>query len=137
MILSIFFFQNIKIKLNSRTWMALKSSAVIFQALEPLQPQWPPQPPWPQWTLQPHFITKILLLMIGYSLATKWPILVLFCGTDCQKSKFSLISLPFMLEAVEVSQYYYYENWLMELKCPNLRISEPSSNKLQLTYFYL
>ena len=36
-----FSFQNIQIKLNLMTWMTLKSSAVIFQALEPLQPQWP------------------------------------------------------------------------------------------------
>ena len=43
------FFQNIQIKLNLMTWMTLKSSVVIFQALEPLQPQWP-------W--QPHFIKK-------------------------------------------------------------------------------
>ena len=56
------FFQNIKIKLNSRTWMTLRSSVEIFQTLEPLQPQWPPQPqqpPWPQWPFQPHFIKKI------------------------------------------------------------------------------
>ena len=37
-------FQNIKIKLNSRTWMTLKSSVVICQALEPLQPQGTPKP---------------------------------------------------------------------------------------------
>ena len=30
-----FCFQNIKAKLNSRTWMTLKSSAVILQALKP------------------------------------------------------------------------------------------------------
>ena len=56
------FFQNIKIKLNSRTWMTQKSSVEIFQTLEPLQPQWPPQPqqpPWPQWPLQPYFIKNI------------------------------------------------------------------------------
>ena len=56
------FFQNIKIKLNSNTWMNLKSSVVIFQALKPLQPQWPQwpqQPQWPQWPQQPHFIKKI------------------------------------------------------------------------------
>ena len=52
-------FQNIKIKLNSRTWMTLKSSVVIFQTLEPQRPQWPlqpQQPQWPQWHRQPHFI---------------------------------------------------------------------------------
>ena len=56
------FFQNIKIKLNSNTWMNLKSSVVIFQALKPLQPQWPQwpqQPQWPQWPQQPHSIKKI------------------------------------------------------------------------------
>ena len=26
----------------------------------------------------------------------------------------------FLLEAVEASQYYFFENWLMKLKCPNL-----------------
>ena len=56
------FFQTIKIKLNSRTWMTLKSQGVIFQSLQPLQPQWPQQPQqpqWPQWPEQPHFIKKI------------------------------------------------------------------------------
>ena len=55
-------FQNIKIKLNSTTWMTLMSSLVIFKALEPLQPQWPlqpQQPPWPQWPQRPFFLQKI------------------------------------------------------------------------------
>ena len=37
--------------------MTLKSSVVIFQALNPLQPQWhqwPQQPQWPQWPQQPQ-----------------------------------------------------------------------------------
>ena len=34
-----FFFQKIKIKLNSNAWMILKSSVVVFQALNLLQPQ--------------------------------------------------------------------------------------------------
>ena len=63
-------------------------------------------------------------------LATKSPILVYFFGMDHQKPKFSLISVPFLSEAVEVSRYYFFENWLMKLKYPNLRISEPPSNKL-------
>ena len=52
-------FQNIKMKLNSRTWMTLKSSVVIFQASEPLQPldlislcNWPLPPQ------KPYFIKK-------------------------------------------------------------------------------
>ena len=54
-------FQNIKIKLNSRTWMTLESSVVIFQALKSLWPQWPQQPQWPQWPQWPrwpHFSKK-------------------------------------------------------------------------------
>jgi hypothetical protein len=69
-----FFSKNIEIKLSSRTWMGLKSSVVIFQALEPLQPQWPQQPQqprwpqwpqqpqqprWPQWPQQPHFTKEL------------------------------------------------------------------------------
>ena len=72
------FFQNIKIKLNLRTCMTLKSSVVIFQAFEPLRPQWPLQPqqsPWPQWPLQPHFIKKIT---DSDDWIIKWPILVPF-----------------------------------------------------------
>jgi hypothetical protein len=46
------FFQNIKIKLNSNTWMNLKSLVVIFQALKPLQPQWL------QRSRQSHFIKE-------------------------------------------------------------------------------
>ena len=55
-------FQNIKIKLNSTTWMALECSVVIFQALEYLWSQWPQQPQqpqWPQWPQQPHFTDEI------------------------------------------------------------------------------
>ena len=48
-----FSFRNIQIKLNLMTWMTLKSSVVIFQALELLRPQWS------QWPLQPHFIKNI------------------------------------------------------------------------------
>ena len=91
-------FQNIKIKLNSTTWMTLMSSLVISQALEPLQPQWllqPQQPPWPWWPIQPHFFKKWLILMAGSLLAPEWPILVPYCGMDIRKSHFSLISGTF------------------------------------------
>ena len=42
--------------------MTLKSSLMIFQALEPLQPQRPQrplQPQWPQQHLKPYFIKKL------------------------------------------------------------------------------
>ena len=107
------FFQNIKIKLNSRIWMTMKSSVVIFQALEP---------PWPQWPWQSHFITKITdpdgLIIPGTQMINA--ILVPSSGMDHQKSKFSLVSAPFLLEAVEASWCYFFENWLMKLKCTNL-----------------
>ena len=63
-----FFFQNIKGKPNSRTWMTLKSSVVIFPTLEPQRPQWPlqpQQPQWPQWPQQPHF-TKFVIQLDGW-----------------------------------------------------------------------
>jgi hypothetical protein len=45
------------------------------------------------------------------------------------KIQFSLISVHFLLEAVEVSRYYLYKNWLMKLKYPYIRIYELSLNK--------
>ena len=86
-----FFF---KIKLNSRTWMILKSSVLIFQTLKHQHPQWPLQPQQPLWPLQPYFIKKILVLIIASSLAPKWPILVHFCRIYHQTSNFSLILAP-------------------------------------------
>ena len=54
--------------------MTLKSSLVIFQALEPLQPQRPHrplQPQWPQQPLKPYFIKKLLDLDDWIVLGTK------------------------------------------------------------------
>ena len=48
-------------------------------------------------------------------------------GMDHQRSNFSLIFgiLFVRSEALEGSLGYYFENWLMKLKCPNLRSSKP------------
>ena len=46
-------FQNIKIKLNLITSITLKSSVLIFRALEPLQPHWPHRTRQPHWPKQP------------------------------------------------------------------------------------
>ena len=88
-------FQNIKIKMNSRTWMTLKSSVVIFQALELLQPHWPHQPLQPHWLLQPQkpYFTKVLpdpndWIIPGTKMTNTGP----FCEMDHQKSNFLLIS---------------------------------------------
>ena len=67
-------FQNIKIKLNSTTWMTLECSVVIFQALEYLWPQWPQQPQqpqWPQWPQQPHFKKLITEFYVSINHGTK------------------------------------------------------------------
>ena len=59
--------------------------------------------------------------MVGSSLAPKWLILAPFCWMNHQKSiSISLISYTLLLEAVEASQCYFFENWLMKLKCPIL-----------------
>ena len=63
---------------------------------------------------------NLLILMVRWSLAPKWPILVHFCGMDHQKSKFLLILAPFLSEAVEDSRCYFFENWFMKLKIYNL-----------------
>jgi hypothetical protein len=59
MILTPIYFLNIKMKLNLITWMTLKSSVVIFEALEPLLPHWSLQPLWPHQHLQPYFIKEL------------------------------------------------------------------------------
>ena len=113
------FFQNIKIKLKLNAWMTLKSSVVIFKALKPLQPQWPLWPQWPQWPQQPYFIKKFtdpdeLIIPITQMTNTSpflWN----------RSSKFFHWYLIFFLsEAVEASQCYFFEKWLMKHKCPNL-----------------
>ena len=119
-------FQNIKIKLNLRTWMTLKSSVVIFQALELLQPNWPHRSLQPHWPLQPQklYFTKknFLILMVGSFLAPKWLILAPFSGMDHQKFKFHWN----LSEAVEASWCYFFDKRLSYPKIPYLSIPEPN-----------
>ena len=61
-----------------------------------------------------------LIVMVGSSLAPKWSKLVLFCGMDHQKSIFYWYLIPLLSEAVEASRCYFFENWLIKFKCPNL-----------------
>ena len=78
--------------LNSRTWLTLKTSLVLFPDLKNLS------------SLidlgslcnlnglnSPISSKKILILMVWSSMAPKWPILVIFCEMDHQKPNFSLI----------------------------------------------
>jgi hypothetical protein len=38
--------------------------------------------------------------------------------------------VPFLLEAVEANLCYFFENWLMKLKFPNLRNIQIPSNRI-------
>ena len=58
--------------------------------------------------------------MVWLSLAPKWPIWIPFCGMDHEKSTFYWYLRPFLSEAVEASLCYFFENWLMKHKSPNL-----------------
>ena len=58
--------------------------------------------------------------MVGSSLAPKWSKLVPFSGMNHQKSIFYWYLKPLLSEAVEARWYYFFENWLIKLKCPNL-----------------
>ena len=119
-----FFFQNIKVKPNSRTWMTLKSSVVIFQTLEPQRPQWPLQPQqaqWPQWPQHPHFI-KIFIQLDGWIIPSTQMTKTspLFLEWIIENPIFHWYLILFLAEAVEASLCYFFENWLMKLKFPNL-----------------
>ena len=119
---------------NSCTTMTLKSSVVIFQALEPLQPQWSLQP---QWASQTHFIKKYLFWWFDYPcVVPKWQILVSFSEMGHQKSKFSLISESFLSKTVQASQCYFFESWLMKLKCPSLISPQCTINQKNCWSFY-
>ena len=63
---------------------------------------------------------NFLILMVGSSLAPKWPIVVSFYGIHHQKSNLLLILAPFLPEAVEANRCYFFENWVKKLKCPHL-----------------
>ena len=130
-------FQNIKIKPNSRTWLTLKSSVVIFQALEPLQPQWPwqpQQPQWPQWPQQSHFIKKITdpngSMILGTKMTNTGPFLL---NGSSKIHFFLLILASFLSEAVENSECYFFENWFMKIKIYNLL--KPLGTIIQQNYW--
>ena len=113
---------SIYVKVNSGTWMTLQSSVEIFQALEPLQLQWP---------LQPHIIKKILILMVGSSLAPKWS--KLFVEWIIKHPIFYWYLIPFPSEASKASGYYFFEIWSIKLKFPN--ILKPLRTMIQQNYW--
>ena len=135
------FFQNIKIKLNSKAWMTLKFSVVIFQALKPLQPQWPQwpqQPQWPQWPQQPNFIKKSTDHYGLIITAPKWPITVPFCRIDHQKSNFSLISDSLSVGGCWGQPMSFFWKLVGETQIPKPPEATRNHNsiKSELIYFY-
>ena len=110
--------------LNSNSWMTLKSSALISQALQLLQPQWPhwpQQPQWPHWPQQPHFIKKIThpdgLIIPGTKMTNTGPFL---WNGSSKLHFFTNIWYLHALEAAEACQCYFFENRFIKLKCPTL-----------------
>ena len=67
----------------------------------------------------PILSKNFLILMIRSSLAPKWPIVN--TGPFLQKGLSKIIfHWQFPFRAVEASWYYFFENCLIKLKCPNL-----------------
>ena len=111
--------------LNSRTWMTLQFSKVIFQALE----------------TSAASLTSVssatLLALTAYTAffpqKTSWSWLFdhpchqndqhRSLGVDwiLKNPIFYRYLVPFLSEAVEANLCYFFENWLIKLKCPNLR----------------
>ena len=129
--------------LNLRTWMTLMTSLVLFPDLKNL------------WSLidlgslcnlnglnslYSSIPSKIILiLMVWSSMAPKWPILVIFCEMDHQKSNFSLIfdilyvrgcwgqnMLLFQKLVDETQSKYLISGWM-----------QPPPNRFYLANFYL
>ena len=73
---------------------------------------------------------NFLILMIWSSLAPKLTILVPFYGIGHQKSNFSLIFGTFSVGGCWGQPMLIFKNWLMKLKCPNLRMSKLPSSKI-------
>ena len=61
----------------------------------------------------------------------------LFVEWIIKNPNFHWYPISFLLEAVETSPYYYFENQVYISKIPDLRIPKLLSNKILLAYFYL
>ena len=105
------FFKNIKIKLNSRIWM----TEVLSSNFPLCMPQ---QPPWSHWPFQPHFIKKSLILMVGSSLAPKWPMMLLFLEWIIKNPIFHWYQHHFCWRLLRLDDDAFFLNWLIKLKCP-------------------
>ena len=87
---------------------------MTLKSLQPLQPHWPQQP------LQPNFLKKHPdpdgLIITGTKMTNVGNFL---WNGSSKNSIFHEHMVPFLMEAVEAIQCYFFENWLMKLKCPD------------------
>ena len=122
-----FFFKNIEIKLSSRTWMSLKSLVVIFQALEVRTSAA---------SMTSTASTTSVASMTStasFHQRTSWTWLLdhpwyqndqywsLFEEWIIKNPVFYWYLIPFLLEAVEVNLYCFFEKWLQISNYHNLR----------------
>ena len=111
-----------QIKLNLGTWMTLKSSKRIFQALEPLQPYWIDrhlQPHWPL-QLQKHGFTKKHPDLDGWIIpGTKMTNTGPFVKNGSSKIKFFIdIWSPFCWRLLRPADVTFFENGCGTQKFP-------------------
>ena len=134
-------FQNIKIKMNSRTWMTLKSSVVIFQAVQLLQVHWPHLPLQHHWPLQPQkpYFTKLLPGPDGWIIpGTKMTNTGRFWLNESLKIQiFTDILYPFCQRLLRPAYVTFLKNQECISKIYYLSILKLLSNKILLAYFYL
>ena len=92
-------------------------------------PQGPLQPHWPQQPLQPHFLKKLPdlddLIINGIKMTNNGHFL--WNGW----SKIQIFTYLWHLLC------YFFENWMMKVKYPNLKIIQIPSNTILQAYFYL
>ena len=111
--------------LNSRAWMTLQSSKVIFQALETSAA-----------SLTSVSSATLLASTAFTALFSQKPSWFWLFDHPCHQNDqhrslvvdwilknpiFYWYLVPFLSEAVEASLCYFLKHWLMKLKCPNIR----------------
>ena len=111
--------------LNLRTWMILKSSLAIFQA------QKISAAPFTSVVFAASVASTASTVIFSQRISWSWwfhhpwhqndQYWSLFMEYNIKFFIFHWYMVPFLSEAVEVSLCYFFENWLMKCKCPNLR----------------
>ena len=127
-------FPNNKMKVNSRTWMTLKSSVVIFLGPRTSAASFTWSTPATSLTSTAsktlfHQKTSCSKWLVHpwHQNVQYWP---LFVKWIIQNPIFYQYLILFLIEAVEASRCYFFEKWLWYPKIPYLSIPEPSLNPI-------